>query len=221
MVFSRLDVTGTHRACTRTFPKGRLDRRGTKEDYLDAISKATSIDIYALQGGDLSRMSVARRFNWMAKRVTARIEDMAYCMLGIFDINMSLLCGEGSKAFIGLEEEITKATEDQSIFAWAGFNFMAYNGYREDYGGPFARYDLLANSASQFARSAPVAMFPWPRPSRPHPVVTRQGLRVHLLMCEDVRYVSGEVFLAVLDCQLGSTPGVMAGIRSRRITENT
>lgn len=38
-----------------------------------------------------------------------------------------------------------------------------------------------------------------------------------MLMCRDVSYQSGEVYLAVLDCQVGSTPGVFAGIRLRRI----
>src|SRR5438045_9338953 len=56
--------------------------------------------------------------SWMSKRATTRVEDMAYCMLGIFDINMALLYGEGSKAFIRLQEEIIKVSDDQSIFCW-------------------------------------------------------------------------------------------------------
>ncbi|KAK1956063.1 HET-domain-containing protein [Colletotrichum sublineola] len=191
---------------------------GSKEDHLNAISRITGMDIYALQGGELSRISVARRFNWLARRKTTRVEDMAYCMLGIFDINMPLLYGEGAKAFIRLQEEIINATEDQSIFAWAGSH--SFYRYRQGYGDSFTRYGIIAESPRLFERSASVAMFPRPRPSRPHPVVTRQGIRVHLLMCEDVNYSSGEVFLAVLDCQIGRTPGVLAGIRLRRIAEN-
>jgi hypothetical protein len=51
-------------------------------------------------------------------RETTREEDVAYCLLGIFDINMPLLYGEGGKAFKRLQEEITKQSTDQSLFAW-------------------------------------------------------------------------------------------------------
>ncbi|KAH6839519.1 hypothetical protein B0I37DRAFT_408928 [Chaetomium sp. MPI-CAGE-AT-0009] len=51
-------------------------------------------------------------------RKTTRQEDEAYCMMGLFDVNMPLLYGEGKKAFIRLQQEITKVTHDQSILAW-------------------------------------------------------------------------------------------------------
>lgn len=54
----------------------------------------------------------------MAERTTARVEGMEYCMLGIIDINMPLLYGEGSKAFIRLQEEIMRISADQTIFCW-------------------------------------------------------------------------------------------------------
>jgi len=56
--------------------------------------------------------------SWISKRQTTRIEDMAYCMLGIFDIHMPLMYGEGAKAFLRLQEEIAKQTCDLSLFAW-------------------------------------------------------------------------------------------------------
>jgi hypothetical protein len=40
-------------------------------------------------------------------------------MLGIFDINMPLLYGESSKAFLRLQEEIIKVPGDQTIFCWS------------------------------------------------------------------------------------------------------
>ena len=47
------------------------------------------------------------------------MEDTAYCLMGLFNVNMSLLYGEGEKkAFIRLQEEIMKVTEDYSLFAW-------------------------------------------------------------------------------------------------------
>ena len=38
--------------------------------------------------------------SWASRRVTTRDEDIAYCLLGIFSVNMPLLYGEGEKAFI-------------------------------------------------------------------------------------------------------------------------
>ena len=49
-----------------------------------------------------------------------RPEDTAYCLLGLFDVNIPLLYGEGSKAFIRLQEEILRTLDDQSLLAWEG-----------------------------------------------------------------------------------------------------
>lgn len=56
---------------------------------------------------------------WASGRKTTRIEDIAYCLLGIFDINMPLLYGEGNKAFTRLQQEIIKVNNDLSIFGWS------------------------------------------------------------------------------------------------------
>ncbi|KAL8990621.1 MAG: hypothetical protein Q9177_000771 [Variospora cf. flavescens] len=57
--------------------------------------------------------------SWASKRQTSRTEDMAYCLLGLFDVNMPLLYGEGHKAFMRLQHEIIKQSSDDSIFAWS------------------------------------------------------------------------------------------------------
>jgi hypothetical protein len=46
--------------------------------------------------------SVAQKMLWVSGRETTRIEDLAYCMLGIFGVNMPPMYGEGSKAFVRL-----------------------------------------------------------------------------------------------------------------------
>lgn len=89
------------------------------------ISSATNISQEYLQQylmgpgpRALSHASAAQKMAWLSSRFTTRIEDMAYCMLGIFDINMPLLYGEGSKAFLRLQEEIIKVSNDHTIFCW-------------------------------------------------------------------------------------------------------
>ncbi|KAI1381943.1 heterokaryon incompatibility protein-domain-containing protein [Hypoxylon crocopeplum] len=84
-----------------------------------AISEITKIDAEFLLGSDLELASIAKRMSWASKRKTTRPEDTAYCLLGIFDINMPLLYGEGTKAFKRLQEEIMKLfPEDHSLYAW-------------------------------------------------------------------------------------------------------
>ncbi|KAI9773659.1 MAG: hypothetical protein M1840_006933 [Geoglossum simile] len=93
--------------------------RGSKLDLIYAISQSTGIPSGVLQGHDaLASCSVAKRMSWAAHRQTMRVEDMSYCLMGIFDVNMPLIYGEGAKAFRRLQEEIIKRNNDLSIFAW-------------------------------------------------------------------------------------------------------
>lgn len=62
--------------------------------------------------------SFAEKMSWAAFRRTTRKEDIAYCLLGIVNVNMPLLYGEGSNAFRRLQEEIIKKSSDHSILAW-------------------------------------------------------------------------------------------------------
>ncbi|KAI1841676.1 hypothetical protein JX266_012141 [Neoarthrinium moseri] len=91
---------------------------GSKKSRHLAISRATGIDTRYLTGLGPGEACVAEKMNWVAKRSTTRPEDLAYCMLGLFDINMPLLYGEGSRAFIRLQEEILRKTNDHTIFCW-------------------------------------------------------------------------------------------------------
>ncbi|KAK4226012.1 hypothetical protein QBC38DRAFT_240783 [Podospora fimiseda] len=90
----------------------------TKATLRGFISSLTNIDPHILLGGDLETISVARRMSWASKRQTSRAEDLAYCLLGIFDVNLPLIYGEGLKAFRRLQEAIMLKTHDQSLFAW-------------------------------------------------------------------------------------------------------
>jgi hypothetical protein len=105
-----------------TFYDRQWHRLGAKLEYADAIAPITGIKPYILESQislpSVLRQSVAERMSWMARRRTTRIEDMAYCMLGIFDINMPLLYGERGKAFRRLQHEILRSYHDHTILAW-------------------------------------------------------------------------------------------------------
>jgi hypothetical protein len=63
---------------------------------------------------------IATKFAWAARRVTTRIEDRAYSLLGLCGINMPLLYGEGPNAFTRLQLEIIRQSDDEWMFAWSG-----------------------------------------------------------------------------------------------------
>jgi hypothetical protein len=82
-------------------------RLGDKESLEQIIQGITGIPIPALRGTNLSQFTVDERFEWAESRKTTREEDWAYCLLGIFDISMPPLYGEGrEKATWRLRKEI-------------------------------------------------------------------------------------------------------------------
>jgi hypothetical protein len=92
---------------------------GTKETRADDLSMITGIPTTILDHSvELNDIPIAQRFSWASTRQTTREEDMAYSLLGIFDINMAMLYGEGPKAFIRLQEQIVSQSADMSIFLW-------------------------------------------------------------------------------------------------------
>ncbi|KAI1634797.1 hypothetical protein F4809DRAFT_493086 [Biscogniauxia mediterranea] len=91
----------------------------TNPEMCKAITNITNIDIPFLCGSDLEDASIAKRMSWASRRSTTRPEDIAYCLLEIFDINILLLYGGGTKAFQRLQEEILRRyPDDHSLYAW-------------------------------------------------------------------------------------------------------
>ncbi|KAF2186892.1 kinesin light chain [Zopfia rhizophila CBS 207.26] len=85
-------------------------RLGDKRSLERQIHEITGIAISALQGTPLSQFGVDERFKWAEGRQTTREEDWAYCLLGIFDIFMPLIYGEGrGNAVVRLGKEINEA----------------------------------------------------------------------------------------------------------------
>ncbi|KAF2129093.1 hypothetical protein P153DRAFT_254097, partial [Dothidotthia symphoricarpi CBS 119687] len=80
---------------------------GDKYSRVQEIADITGISTEALQGRPLSKFNIKERMKWARKRETTREEDMAYSLLGIFDVHMPLIYGEGKKkALQRLHKEI-------------------------------------------------------------------------------------------------------------------
>jgi hypothetical protein len=83
----------------RVFYSGYWADLGTKLTVQSIIAKRTGIDVGILTGEeDLESTSVARRMSRACNRKMARTENEAYCLMGLFNANMPMLHGEGSKA---------------------------------------------------------------------------------------------------------------------------
>jgi hypothetical protein len=90
---------------------------GSKMMLETMIQEITEIPITALRGTKLSQFPVDERLRWTARRGTTRTEDRAYCLLGIFEIFMPLIYGEGENAFNRLKEEIDKRSGEKNTAA--------------------------------------------------------------------------------------------------------
>ena len=92
---------------------------GDKRTLASTLRNITKVPEHILMDGLRgNRPCVAQIMSWAARRMTTRVEDRAYSLMGLLDVNMPMLYGEGKKAFRRLQLEIIRASNDQSIFAW-------------------------------------------------------------------------------------------------------
>ncbi|KAI5992780.1 heterokaryon incompatibility protein-domain-containing protein [Pisolithus albus] len=98
---------------------------GAKQDMTYTLENITRIPEEVLVDETILRSTESRErpciahiMSWAVDRKTTRVEDRAYSLLGLFDVNMPLLYGEGLKAFQRLQLEIIRVSSDHSIFAW-------------------------------------------------------------------------------------------------------
>ncbi|KAF5343223.1 hypothetical protein D9758_013395 [Tetrapyrgos nigripes] len=168
-------------------------RIGTRWTLRDVVSAITSIPVRVFEGRDINTYSVAQRMSWAASRETTRAEDQAYSLMGMFGVSMPPIYGEGgAKAFMRLQQEIIKISDDRSIFAWVA----ASSEHDENRG-------LLAKSPYEFRMSGEV------KASKSDCIGDRSsysfgnnGLRIHLPL--EITHDSSrgdDVFLASLLCQ--------------------
>lgn len=83
-------------------------RLGDRQSLLPMIHEITGIPREALGGSPIAQFSVDERLSWASNRETKRSEDRAYCLLGIFNVFMPLIYGEGAHALDRLRREIDK-----------------------------------------------------------------------------------------------------------------
>ncbi|KAJ8596682.1 hypothetical protein M405DRAFT_894208, partial [Rhizopogon salebrosus TDB-379] len=89
----------------------------TTKDTNDKIYSAGSGIMKTLESGS---PRVDACMTWAARRKTTRAEDVAYSLMGIFDLSLQIACGEaGDRAFCRLIEVIMQAG-GPSVLNWNG-----------------------------------------------------------------------------------------------------
>jgi hypothetical protein len=193
----------------------------------EVVEEITKVDQEALVQTIGYDPSVAKRMSWAANRETSRPEDRAYSLLGLFGINMPTLYGEGSRAFIRLQEEIMKVSNDQSIFAWQHRSDSQKRTLLE-YGSPGVQISLLAASPNRFENSSRVRPADYEKfeaefyvsekasaiklSARPDYAMTNFGVRIRLPLQKS----NMGLCYAYLACSRGLGPGCMRILLQRK-----
>ncbi|KAF0323593.1 het domain-containing protein [Colletotrichum asianum] len=163
----------------------------SREDTAASVSNITGIDQTYLESSIseqntrlrlLTEASIAERMSWAARRTTTRVEDIAYCLLGIFGVNMPLMYGEGQKAFFRLQEQILQTCFDSTLLAW---------NPTDEHGQPLAFDELEPGSSWASAVKMVMGMgHPWSAPEQPHSNALPMGLLAPspgcFLLCNDI-----------------------------------
>jgi len=179
---------------------------GDRGALWSVVSIATGIEGWS----SYKTATIAQKMSWASRRETTRIEDRAYSLMGLFAVNMPPLYGEGENAFIRLQLEILRISDDESIFAW--------EDPADDNGG------LLARSPDAFRKAGDVKRLDNMHYEKPPYSMTNKGLRVEFpVLSFSTIHVelldADDTFLAFLQCRSAESYGMLA-ILLRRIRAN-
>lgn len=186
-----------------TFYSAQWIELGHRDSLAHRLSRITSIPEDVLQGASVTDYSVAQRFSWSSRRRTTRVEDAAYCLLGLMQVSIPLLYGEGENAFIRLQKEIIKTSADQSIFCWASHSRLE------------PHENVLASKMTGILAASP-ALFEYCATCRAssaidHPyAMTNLGLSIRLPL-QEVNEDEGPVWIASLRGTSGKGVGSVVG----------
>lgn len=171
---------------------------GTRWSLRAQISRATGMTYESMIRPKDS--SIATKMSWASNRKTTRVEDIAYCLMGLFEINMPLLYGEGHKAFMRLQYEIMQSRDDdESIFAWRDAGLSS--------SGMFAR------SPAAFADSGDIQCVGNEHPRGAPPVVTKTLLS--LIGSVPTTDSKEKATLVTLNCVLAGSSNTYLAIEVR------
>ncbi len=170
---------------------------GSRSRLAEVIEEITGVETRALLLPIKSQdFSVRKKMSWAVGRKTTRLEDRAYSLMGLLNVNMPIIYGEGTKSFVRLQEELIRISDDQSILAW--------DTPRGSFGGEFGP---LATSPDDFTNTIDARPMSYKEfkdmfrlsDGRADYRMTNFGLRIHLPL-EKVQYWDQTIFHAYIAC---------------------
>ncbi|KAI0666563.1 hypothetical protein C8Q78DRAFT_1082840 [Trametes maxima] len=214
-------------AANVVFVAGDWSFLGTKNNLAKAIEEVTGIQEAVLRRWTpLIAVPVAQRMFWASKRVTTRVEDEAYSLMGIFGVKMVTNYGEGQHAFTRLQEEILRRVPDQSLFVWGtrrgsltpiGFSVDAPTPFLDGLNQPSLSIvqgqNLLASSPREFSDCSDIDVNVYEIDDSHFPqapleyTMSSYGVRTQmpLILRHNPEEEDGPMKLAVLSCSYGYT----------------
>lgn len=111
---------------------------GTRASQASAVERLMGISRHDVD--NFRDCSIAKRLSWSSGRETTKVEDEAYCLLGLFGIQMPLQYGEGRKAFKRFQQELMKKFDDETLFAWRKGKDSS-----ENYASPLTSINFMPN----------------------------------------------------------------------------
>jgi hypothetical protein len=99
--------------------QGSTNDRDSKV-IMEKISALTDVHTDDLESFTPGIDRVPEKMLWASRRHTSRTEDLAYSLIGIFDISLMIVYGEGNRAFFRLMEEVIKRYDKWDVFLWSG-----------------------------------------------------------------------------------------------------
>ncbi|OAX37463.1 hypothetical protein K503DRAFT_771461 [Rhizopogon vinicolor AM-OR11-026] len=98
----------------------RNDKSHEETKMMKTLERATGIPLDDISIYFSGSFGVDRRMAWAARRKTTRVEDVAYSLMGIFDVSLQIAYGEGGdRAFCRLIEAIMQSG-NPSVLNWTG-----------------------------------------------------------------------------------------------------
>ncbi|KAG1725003.1 heterokaryon incompatibility protein-domain-containing protein [Suillus paluster] len=148
----------------------RNDKEDQESKVMETLETATGIprcDLYSFSPHFLPQR-LDERMAWAARRKATRVEDVAYSLMGIFDVSLQIAYGEGGdRAFRRLIDAIMQ-DGDPSILNWVGNH------------APFSVSRAVPYSPESFVGSRNVMLDIFTQPLEMN--MTSLGLRVSLVI---------------------------------------
>jgi hypothetical protein len=205
---------------------------GEKSSLAEPLHNITGVDEFVLKGGPLEQVSVGRRMSWASDRQTTREEDLAYSLLGIFNVNMPLIYGEGRRAFQRLQEQILRQSDDHTLFAWQSsttdHDQNRATGLLAQSPNDFRKFRDSVDGTGAFQRWEGVSLIPidqivrvWDTKAPQRPItLTNKGIQITSRVFDFSAPLRRELMILVLNCSPGGNPFLLTGIYVRRQRED-